>query len=314
MAAAAIRDGSDTAVNRYRFFGTALLTDLELPELEPVADELAIGLRLQQLPYPPAVPTGREVEGYGERETEVSVVASPSEMVVEVPDFGVLAVNDQIGTVRYWSAVPVDALWRHQLLDLVLPRLFARRHRAVLHASAVVVDGSAIVCCGPSGSGKSTLATRLGRLGYPVLADDAVAVDVGAEPTATGSYRGLRLWPDSVELVGVVPGSAMGGPASKRRVRPRGVQFAETPWPLGAVIDLYRDRPGAASALNILRGGKALDVVLRAMFAPYRLRPDEDFAVAADVAAAAPVARLDLGGDLGQTVGLLHDIVDWARR
>lgn len=45
-----------------------------------------------------------------------------------------------------------------------------------LHATAVAVDGRALLIVGPSGSGKSSLAIEMIALGAELIADDTVAV------------------------------------------------------------------------------------------------------------------------------------------
>jgi energy-coupling factor transporter ATP-binding protein EcfA2 len=47
----------------------------------------------------------------------------------------------------------------------------------VIHASAAVIGGRALVLSGGSGSGKSTLALALGLAGHPVIADDCLLVE-----------------------------------------------------------------------------------------------------------------------------------------
>jgi serine kinase of HPr protein (carbohydrate metabolism regulator) len=50
----------------------------------------------------------------------------------------------------------------------------------VLHATAVAIDGAALLLVGPSGSGKSDLAFRLIDAGAALIADDRVElVDIG---------------------------------------------------------------------------------------------------------------------------------------
>lgn len=60
----------------------------------------------------------------------------------------------------------------------VLPLVLQLRGHEVLHASAVSGERGLAVLCGVSGMGKSTFAFRLSQRGYPVWADDAVALDI----------------------------------------------------------------------------------------------------------------------------------------
>lgn len=57
----------------------------------------------------------------------------------------------------------------------------AHRRRLLVHASAVLVDGRAVLFLGDSGAGKSTTAERLEAEGLHRVADDAVFVEVGDE-------------------------------------------------------------------------------------------------------------------------------------
>lgn len=57
----------------------------------------------------------------------------------------------------------------------------------VLHASAVDLDGRALVMLAPSGGGKSTTASLLSSLGHEMLADDSLIVSRGTD----GIWRAL---------------------------------------------------------------------------------------------------------------------------
>ena len=52
------------------------------------------------------------------------------------------------------------------------------QHRGylVLHGSAVLVNGRAVVFSGDSGAGKSTLAASMVHHGYQLITDDVVAI------------------------------------------------------------------------------------------------------------------------------------------
>lgn len=95
----------------------------------------------------------------------------------------------------------------HLILDQAIPRLLSLKEGyVVLHASAVQVGNQVIAVLGQSGQGKSTLAAWLGSQGFPLLTDDCLVLKRD-EPTqqwlALPSYQSVRLWPDSVEALGI---------------------------------------------------------------------------------------------------------------
>lgn len=90
------------------------------------------------------------------------------------------------------------------LLGPVMGFVLRRRGVTALHASAVVVEGRAVVMCGPSQAGKSTTAAAMALRGIPVLSDDITAVkeDCGVFQVESG-YPRICLWPDAVrDLLG----------------------------------------------------------------------------------------------------------------
>jgi len=104
---------------------------------------------------------------------------------------------------RVWGRCPpgfdIDFLATY-VRGPVMGFILRRRGVTALHASAVNLDGRAIVLCGESQSGKSTLAAALALKGTPVLCEDVTAVKVsgpgyGVEP----GYAQVGLWPDAVE-------------------------------------------------------------------------------------------------------------------
>jgi hypothetical protein len=62
------------------------------------------------------------------------------------------------------------------LINTMVLFLVGHAGRVPLHASAVMLDGTAIVFAGASGAGKSTLALAASRAGLPLLSDDTVFV------------------------------------------------------------------------------------------------------------------------------------------
>jgi hypothetical protein len=86
------------------------------------------------------------------------------------------------------------------LLGSAFGILLHQRGHLVLHASAIAVNGKAVLFCGPAGAGKSTLAAALVKSGYAFLNDDVchIVVDSEGAPTVPSDGRLLKLWADAV--------------------------------------------------------------------------------------------------------------------
>ncbi len=95
----------------------------------------------------------------------------------------------------------------HLILDQAIPRLLSLKDGyVVLHASAVQVENQVIAILGQSGQGKSTLAAWLAAQGSPLLTDDCLVVlrdEATRQWLAQPSYQSVRLWPDSVDALGI---------------------------------------------------------------------------------------------------------------
>jgi hypothetical protein len=137
------------------------------------------------------------------------------------------------------------------MVDHVIPRVAADAS-LVLHAAGVVVDGAATLLVGAGGAGKSTLATRWCLEGGCLLGDDTVRIEQAA---ALPSYVGPRLWPSSLQALGLRPTD--GRPATsfteKRRLGPdEGIVLAEAEAPVRRIVVLGPPRP-RASRLDAVR-------------------------------------------------------------
>ena len=79
----------------------------------------------------------------------------------------------------------VDAKSLADQINTLVLFLIGHAGRVPLHASAVMLEDTAIVFAGASGAGKSTLALAAGRAGMPLLSDDTIFVQTAPH---------LRLW------------------------------------------------------------------------------------------------------------------------
>lgn len=131
------------------------------------------------------------------------------------------------------------------LLGPVLALLLHRRGHYVLHGSAIEIGGEAHVFLGDKGAGKSTTAATLVAAGYPLIADDVVAVERTPEGLAVhAGYPAMKL--DRAMRERFPPGSCRilqpddgGYTAGKSRIR-LAQRSPAGPTPLGPVHVLAR--------------------------------------------------------------------------
>lgn len=140
------------------------------------------------------------------------------------------------------------------ILGTVFGILLHQREQIVLHASAVRVNGKAVLFCGPSGAGKSTLAAALAQRGYSPVTDDFCTISVDRSGSAGGPLvhpdgRQLKLWTQAISRLDL-------GERRRERVRRTLEKFyvepAEAftdPLMLSAVYVLREARPPSAPGI-----------------------------------------------------------------
>ena len=184
---------------------------------------------------------------------------------------GVEFVIDRRGT-QVWGRAAQEASPEEIAIYLLGPimGLLLRLHDVTcLHGSAVAVDGQALAIVGAPGAGKSTTAAALARLGFPVLADDVVALrKAGAAILVAPAPPRLCLWPQSVTILfgdpellpRLVPEDSIDHAWDKRALDGRKSEYTyqEQPLPLGAIYLLEERRRDAAPALAAISPTEAL--------------------------------------------------------
>lgn len=222
---------------------------------------------------------------------------------------------------QIWACGPDSATVEDTATYLLGPILgFVLRLRGItcLHASAVVVDGKAVVFVGPSEAGKSSTAAAFARLGYPVLADDVAPLeDHGDRFNVQPAYPRIRLWPDSAE-------SLFGASGALPRITPTwnkryldlngpGMQFERAPVELGAIYILGARGASPLPQLQTLGRREALMSLVAetcaARLLDRTLRAGE-FECLARLVESVPVRRLIAPDDLGRLSHLCEAVIE----
>jgi len=135
--------------------------------------------------------------------------------------------------------------------------------KLALHASAVAIDGRAVLFVGANGSGKSTAAAELClRHGAELLADDAALLEMDATGVFVLPSEGCHsLTSESYVALGLSP-STLASDGDKGQLRPSNV--APSPCPLAVVVALRFGPARTHAALLPLRGGDAARLLLAA--------------------------------------------------
>lgn len=200
----------NTAAVRYRFGGLLLDSDVALPGFDHRVDHrlddragappdrdagapidgrrspTRFRFRLTVSAAPP--PEGGDVVIHGPRTDGLTVRRRPNgDYVLATRDAAACVLLADRRTLRWHPAGAPRATDAEFLVATVLPRAAAARGTLVFHAATLVAPHGAVLLCGGSGAGKSTLCAAVAAVtGWPLLGDDAVAVDApGVPPTAS---------------------------------------------------------------------------------------------------------------------------------
>lgn len=126
------------------------------------------------------------------------------------------------------------------ILSEALGLILHQRGFFLLHASAVKIGDYAVVIVGAPGAGKSTMAAAFAKYGYPVLADDMVAINnIRGVPTVYPAYPQIKIWSSAVQGLGIdisnLPPLFSG---SRKRVIRQTDKFTVEPCPLAGIFTL----------------------------------------------------------------------------
>ena len=189
----------------------------------------------------------------------------------------------------------------------VFGMLLHQRGLIVLHASAVEVNGKAVLICGRSGLGKSTLAAALCQRGHRLLSDDvsAIAFDEAGQAWVSGDARQHKLTAGAIDALAL--DGQRHGPVSrsadKYYVEPLAASSGSNT-PVAAVLALRREQPGWPVGLVDIDRINAVRVLLRNAYRPHIVKHTGQtrryLEAAGAITARCSVSRLTRADDLGR--------------
>lgn len=263
---------------------SALSLDELLPPTTPGAPDLSIELVDRPFPF-----AGTHVLSVGEpgapwlevrRLTDGYAVLWGEDLHAFIPDGGARMQVFDAGTIQD----SVTRLLLCHAMSFVLPW----HGREAIHASAVEIDGRAVVIAGGSGRGKSTLATALCARGARLLADDLTSLrltDAGVvvDPTSNRTW----LWR---EVAAEMALERTGDSSRPRKVTVRS-DAAPEPVPVAAMFVLGF-KADAAMLGQPLAGTNAVRTFLAQLF-NYAIRTSarlsQQFHIATELCGTVPV-------------------------
>ena len=209
------------------------------------------------------------------------------------------------------------------LLGPVIGFVLRLRGVTCLHASAVAVGEYAIALTGFPGAGKSTTAAAFAHCGYPVIADDVVALaEDGENFLVPPGYPRVNLWPDSTRAL-------FGSEEALPRITPtwdkryvalgdNGFSFATKPLPLRAIYFLgAREAELTSPVIEEIAGGDALAGLVANTYVNYLLDREmrsQEFDLLSRVVAGISVRRVRPPADPSVVFDLCEAIATDARR
>jgi hypothetical protein len=231
-------------VQFYRVSGLSVASEIDLPGLiagvpgRPPQVTIRRGPVPESLAAPSAAGPTWQIAG--------------KQFLMRIPDIARFLLNDGAEIVVAPESEASAADIPIFILGTVFGILLHQREQIVLHASAVRVNGKAVLFCGSSGAGKSTLAAALAQRGYPLVTDDfctLTAEGTGA-PLVHPDGRQLKLWAQAIDRLDLAQsrGERVRASLEKFYVEPSEV-FTE-PLALGAVYALREARPPHAAGIE----------------------------------------------------------------
>ena len=192
--------------NCYFVYGISVESEIPLPELPGTDLAPSVNVKVGQIDKE-AVKAQFKASEIFDR-PGFTVYAGEKTVFIDWYDFCYGLIEDGTrATVEVHPGIDIEdvaSLVTGPILSIALHQ----QKKLVLHASAVSIDGVCLVFMGDKGYGKSTLAAHLQARGHRLISDDVVPIRfVDDTPLTSPGYPQIKIFPDSVESIGVSPDS-----------------------------------------------------------------------------------------------------------
>jgi hypothetical protein len=302
-------------VRDHAIFGGCLRSELELPELPPIAGvEADWVFRRADAPLPEATYLGDD-----DVDAHIRVRCSrlPHGFRLAFDDTGTFDIGDGGRDIAWTPGHAAMELVRADLLGGVFSVALHLQGLLCLHGSGVGVNGTAVAFLANKGAGKSTLATALCAGGATLVTDDMLPVHPGTPVMAWPSMPAVRLLHDSASHLRHANGRTH--PVTNKyhvnELPSHQVELRRLP--LGAIYELAPVASGPdVPAVERVRvtGTNAVGTLLRHHRAGTAIGGAESvnlFIRASDIVRSVPVYRLHVARDFARLSDVAAQIRAW---
>ena len=242
--------------HRYCMAGMNISSEFPLPELIPLDFEGRPDVEIRIASVPESLPNGTQAMP----EAQVA----PGAVLLTIPGVGRYHVlkGREIRVEPFGLAEEQDV--RLFLLGSAFGAIHLQRGHFPLHASAVVIGGTAVAFAGDSGAGKSTMAAWMNAHGHPLLCDDVCVIRVTKDqrPMAFPAFPRMKLWKDALGKMDRETGNLQRDYSRTDKYHlPVDGHFAGEPVPLGRIIFLRYSTETAGAGIEDIPPSQAVPLL-----------------------------------------------------
>lgn len=195
--------------------------------------------------------------------------------ISDVARFLALPTDNRIIIERVNSGIQ-DHLIYPWLYGTVFSYIMQYHGYLVLHGSAALINGGAVILSGQSGAGKSTLASALVQKGYPFITDDLVVIkqnDKGQYCILPGPAK-LRLWKDAMQYFNHDINDAVPVMLKTDKYTMPARQTCDTPMiPIRAFYELNTASPTDTFSCDKMNKAQSLKIIMQNVYRYFMLKP-----------------------------------------